>query len=290
MSAERIAQQCICCNSSNLARSSAVLMPFVARRVFGHEPVEVTEAWGMKDLKAGMAYTLCTSLQCQDCGALFLDYRFSDQEMAQLYQGYRDERYTRERQEYEPGYNAIREHYRLRAAYLDEVERWLEPQVAALPAVLDWGGDSGINTPFLGKSRLTHVYDISSVSPVETAEVVDLAQVRQHQYDLVTCCQVLEHVPFPQVVLEQIVSVLRDETLLYLEVPREKLISDNPGSKELAGLKRYWHEHINFFSEDSLYELVHRAGLEVLDVLRLDVEMGWRKGALIGLTARRTRQ
>ena len=36
---ERIAAQCVCCGSENLKSSPAVIMPFVAHRTFGWEPV-----------------------------------------------------------------------------------------------------------------------------------------------------------------------------------------------------------------------------------------------------------
>jgi len=287
MANDRIAQQCICCTSAELDRSAAVLMPFVAKRVFGHEPVQITQDWGLRDLQVGMAYTLCMSLQCQQCGVLFLDYRFSDAEMMKLYQGYRDERYNRERQQYEPGYGAASQHYEGRAAYIADVERWLEPRVPADPAILDWGGDCGINTPLSGRSRFTHVYDISSVAPVAGVLAVDLDTIKRHRYDLITCSQVLEHVAYPHEILGQIAESLGEDTLLYIEVPREALIRDNPGSKQLAGLKRHWHEHINFFTEQSLRELVLRAGLQVQEVMHLDVDLGWREGTVLGLLARR---
>lgn len=287
MAKDRIARQCICCTSPELDRSPAVLMPFVAQRVFGHEPVQITEEWGLRDLQLGMAYTLCASLQCQQCGALFLDYRFSDAEMMSLYQGYRDERYNRERQRFEPGYASTVEHYEGRASYIADVERWLEPRLPANPAVLDWGGDSGINTPLLGRSRLTHVYDISTVAPLPGVKAVDLETIKLHHYDLITCSQVLEHVPYPLDLLAQIAESLHADTLLYLEVPYEALIRNNPGSKQLASLKRHWHEHINFYTEQSLRELVSQAGLQVQEFMHLDVDLGWRNGTLLGLLAKR---
>ena len=142
-----IARRCICCNSQNLAKAPAVLMPFVAYRVFGHEPLEILPEWGFRDLRPGMAYTLCNSLQCRECGLLFLDYRFTDAQMAALYTGYRDERYTRERDRFEPGYGATAARgFENRAAYIAKVEQWLAPHLPAQPAVLDWGGGNGINT------------------------------------------------------------------------------------------------------------------------------------------------
>ncbi|WP_025132268.1 class I SAM-dependent methyltransferase [Pseudomonas sp. PH1b] len=286
---DRIAQRCICCNSTRLDKSPAVLMPFVASRVFGHEPVEITAEWGLRDLRPGMAYTLCNSLQCQECGVLFLDYRFCEREMQQLYQGYRNVEYTRDRERFEPGYNQANQHYQGRADYLRDVEAWLVPRIVANPAVLDWGGDSGINTPLLERSRLTHVYDISAVEPVAGVVAVSLEELREHRYDLVVCSQVLEHVPDPLALLEQLAPCLGDDTLLYLEVPREALMRQHSDSHKLAGLKRHWHEHINFFTEQSLRALVARAGLQVQDSMVLDIDLGWRKSCVFGLTAKRAR-
>src|SRR5690606_7559470 len=84
-----LADACICCGAQDLASSPAVLMPFVASRALGQEPVEITPEWGLRDLRPGTAYTLCHSLQCHACGALFLDYRFTPAQMAALYAGYR---------------------------------------------------------------------------------------------------------------------------------------------------------------------------------------------------------
>lgn len=287
MANDRIAQRCICCASADLDRSSAVLMPFVAKRVFGHEPVQITEQWGLRDLQQGMAYTLCTSLQCQQCGVLFLDYRFCDDEMMRLYQGYRDQRYNDERKRFEPDYGVASQHYEGRAAYIADVEHWLKSRVPANPAILDWGGDSGINTPFLESSTFTHVYDISSVATVEGAVAVDLETISQHDYDLIICSQVLEHVSYPHEILQQIAASVGEQTLVYLEVPNEALMRENPGSLKLAGIKRHWHEHINFYTAHSLRQLVERAGLQVVDMLELEIDLGWRKGCVLGLTARR---
>ena len=284
---ELIARHCICCGSSLLQRSPAVLMPFVALRVFGHEPVEITADWGLRDLRQGMAYTLCNSLQCQECGALFLDYRFTDEQMAALYHNYRDELYNSQRIRFEPGYANVVQHYHQRAAYLDEVEQWLALRLPEAPAVLDWGGDTGINSLFLASNRLLHIHDISGVELVAGAERVDLEQIGQNEYDLVTCSQVLEHVSFPMELVEQILPAVGPRTLLYLEVPSEALMRQYPGSLELAPHKRHWHEHVNFFTETSMRRLLERLGLEVIDVLHLPVDLGWIQGQVMGVLTRR---
>lgn len=286
VSRELIARHCICCAGEQLQRSPAVLMPFVALRVFGHEPVEITADWGLRDLRQGMAYTLCNSLQCQECGALFLDYRFTDEQMAALYHNYRDELYNAQRIRFEPNYVDVIPHYHERAAYLDEVEAWLAPHLPDAPAVLDWGGDTGINSPFRERNRLLHIHDISGVELVSGAERIEPQLIGKHRYDLVSCSQVLEHVSFPYDQVQRILPALHPTTLLYLEVPHEALIREHPDSLELAPLKRHWHEHVNFFTETAMRRLLGRLGLQVVDVLRLPVDVGWTRGEVMGVLAR----
>lgn len=284
---ELVASRCICCGGGNLEKSPAVLMPFVALRVFGHEPVEITEEWGLRDLRQGMAYTLCNSLQCQDCGVLFLDYRFTDEQMAALYHNYRDEVYTAQRSHFEPGFVNTREHFDYRATYLEEVEAWLSRHLPLAPAVLDWGGDTGINSLFRFDNKLLHIYDISGVDLVSGAVAVDIEQAYHNHYDLVSCSQVLEHVAFPADLVKQMLPAVKDNTLLYLEVPNEALIRAHPGSKNLAPLKRHWHEHINFFTDGSIRRMLENAGLDLVDTLNLKVDLGWIQGEVSGFLARR---
>lgn len=282
-----LADECVCCGSRDLAASPAVLMPFVAKRVLGHDPVEITESWGLRDLRQGTAYTLCNSLQCRECGTVFLDYRFTDEQMAALYSGYRDAAYTLQRDRYEAGYaNTIAADYAHRHAYIAGVEAWLAPRLPECPRVLDWGGGDGANTPFLGKGTI-HVYDISDVPVVAGAEQVELDLVGQCDYDVVTCCQVLEHVPSPLDLVGKIALRLSQRTLLYIEVPHEQLIREHPGNRDLAKLKRHWHEHVNFFTETGLRRLLDRAGLLLVDVHYLPIDNGVRTGEIIGLLARR---
>jgi hypothetical protein len=287
VSRELIARHCICCGSDQLQRSPAVLMPFVALRVFGHEPVEITPDWGLRDLRQGTAYTLCASLQCKECGALFLDYRFTDEQMAALYYNYRDGQYNAQRIRFEPGYVNVVAHYNQRAAYLDEVEAWLAPYLPKSPAVLDWGGDSGINSLFRECNHLLHIHDISGVELIPGAESVELEQIGQNRYDLVTCSQVMEHVPHPLELLQRLLPALGPDTLLYLEVPHEALVREHPGNLELAPLKRHWHEHVNFFTETAMRRLLARLGLVVVDILHLPVDLSWTRGEIMGVLARR---
>lgn len=283
----QIADHCICCDSTRLASAPAILMPFVAKRALGIDPVEITAEWGLRDLKQGTSYLPCHSLQCQTCGALFLDIRFTDAQMASLYHGYRDAAYNAQRDFFEPGYAAtVANDYRHRHAYLDTLETWLAPHLPACPTVLDWGGGDGTNTPFLGKGTI-HIHDISEVAPVAgaTAAPPDSSDI---PYDLIVCAQVLEHVPAPLELLQDILPRVAPGTRLYVEVPHEALLREHPDCLDLAPRKRHWHEHINFFTEPALHALFDRLGLSVLASHRTGFDNSCRKGEVMGflLTSR----
>jgi len=157
----RIADACICCGGQSLEKSPAILMPFVAHRVFGWAPVEIDDSWGLRTILNGNAYSICNSVSCLDCGMLFLDIRFSDPEMEALYSGYRQAEYTALRDHYEPGYAERNDTLNQGIGFIPEIEAFLTPFLPLPVRVLDWGGDTGINTPFKSASTLFHVYDIS---------------------------------------------------------------------------------------------------------------------------------
>lgn len=285
----RIADCCICCGSPQLSRSPAILMPFVTMRALGITPIEITQDWGIRDLKQGTSYMPCQSLQCQACGALFLDIRFTDAQMNALYHDYRDADYTRQRDVFEPGYaSTVANDYRHRHTYLDTLEAWLAPYLPPAPVVLDWGGGDGTNTPFLGKGTV-HVHDISGITPIAGA-IPAPAEPSNVAYDMIVCAQVLEHVPAPLELLMEMRQRLSPTTRLYVEVPHEALLREHPDSLALAQSKRHWHEHINFFSKRAMHALFARLGLTVLASHCTDFDNGCRKGEVMGflLTLKRT--
>ena len=57
---------------------------------------------------------------------------------------------------------------------------------------------------------------------------------------------------------------MHSDTILYIEVPFEKIMMKYPNSTELYLEKKHWHEHINFFSEESLHKLTNECSLEII--------------------------
>jgi hypothetical protein len=206
--------------------------------------------------------------------------------MAALYEDYRSAAYTAERDFYEPGYaTGAAKDFDCRHPYIAAIEAWLAPNLPDPPLVLDWGGGSGINTPFLGKGKV-HIHDISGVTVVKGAQRISKKNHSQYSYDLVCSQLVLEHVASPLKMLREIVPAMSQKTLLYLEVPYEEIMRKNPKSNNLAQLKHFWHEHINFYTEIGLHRLCGQLGLQILDVHYQLFDNGVRKGEVIGVLAR----
>jgi len=262
---DHVASHCVCCGSANLERSPAVLMPFIAHRVYGWEPVVIDESWGLQTISGGHAYSLCHSLLCEDCHLLFLDIRFSDAEISRLYKEYRGCEYTTLRDRYEPGYKGRNLALLGGIDYLDAIETFLAPHLPQTITLLDWGGDTGVNTPFKREDANTiHLYDISGTETTGKINKVSRQTAVQTRYDLIVCSNVLEHVPYPKDLLEDIKSVMQASSVLYLEVPFEKLVRENPEPLSRLKKKRHWHEHINFFSENALLALLRTAEISIL--------------------------
>lgn len=264
-----IARSCVFCGHRELRATPAVLMPFVAHRALGYAPVDITPDWNLRDIATGPLHSRCNTLYCPNCHGVFLDQRFDAPEMAALYAGYRDAEYTRLRTHYEPDY-AARNAELLAASHAQFAERLFDALnlLPEDPAILDWGGDDGRNTPFRTRSRRCDVIDISGKKTLPGVRPVTPEDVAQTDYDLVILSHILEHIPEPLAFLRSVDAVLRPGTLIYVEVPFEALMRElslSPQPASCAARKRHWHEHINFFSPTALQQLLAETGWSCLD-------------------------
>jgi SAM-dependent methyltransferase len=259
---ERVATQCVCCGSRSLQAAPAILMPFIAHRCFGWAPAMIDESWGLNTVKNGMAYSVCKSLQCSLCNLLFLDIRFSNDELFNLYYGYRNAEYTSLRESYEPGYTLRNDAFGIAIDYFGLLEQFLDPLLPNRQlAILDWGGDSGKNTPLRQRAMRHDVYDISRTATVPGITAISYEQAVAGNYDLIVCSNVLEHVPYPSDVLLDIRQAMRPDSLLYVEVPYEDILRMH--GQESIEYKKHWHEHVNFFSPESITRLLKNMGLSI---------------------------
>jgi hypothetical protein len=134
-----------------------------------------------------------------------------------------------------------------------------------------------MNTPFRSSCSLLHIFDISAQQVVPGAVSVDRDTVASTRYDLIVLSHVLEHVPFPALTISEIASIMARDTVLYIEVPHEDLIRGAADDTNTHVRKKYWHEHINFFTRESLGTLIEGCGLRVIGMRSIEADGGAKR-------------
>ena len=271
---ERIAEFCICCGSRKLKNSPAILMPFVAERIFNWKQIKIDKSWGLETISKGQTYSICNTLMCSKCNFIFLDIRFSEKELSNLYTGYRDSNYTKLRQKYEKNYKKRNTELIKGITYLDKVEEFIKRDLKFPVSILDWGGDTGKNTPFKNNNKKIHIYDLGNSKTIKGAVRVKKSDLKNKSYDLIICSNVLEHVSYPSETLIDIKKNMSSRSLLYIEIPYEKLMIEINNKEKSYQDKRHWHEHVNFFSKKSILKLLKKCKLNIVDFKKLDVTEG----------------
>lgn len=286
MNSIRISQNCICCGSEDLLNSPAILMPFVSHRVFNWRPVVIDETWGLNTISNGKAYSICNTLCCANCGLIFLDYRFSDSEMSNLYKNYRDEEYVNLRDYYEPGYKERNKLILNGNNYISLVEEFLKPYLKFPISILDYGGDTGKNTPFRNGENKIDIYEISGIDTLPYTNLVTKEDAFNKKYDLIICSNVLEHVSFPQIIINELELLMNKDSLLYIDLPYEDILKTGE-SIDIYKNKKHWHEHINFFSKQSIIEMFRKTQLEIISLETFDLYAGGKNASLFQILCRK---
>ena len=84
---------------------------------------------------------------------------------------------------------------------------------------------------------------------------------------------VLEHVPDPIELLENAMKAAN--SYIYVEVPAEAVgYGDRPRLRRVSQMRRAWHEHIQYFDENSTRALLETSGLTCLDVSTVENSVG----------------
>lgn len=263
------ASQCVICDGPIDLLKRALVAPFLAERIWKRKP-------------------FCVNLvKCRSCGFAFYSPRLDDDDLRNLYEGYRSHEYQRMRHSTEPWYTtsfnadlSSPANYEKRRARLAPILKEHLGQ-RRIKRVLDHGGDHGDLVLGLIEGAEPFVYDISGVAP--TAGVTATNDPAATNADLIISSNVLEHVGFPRTLVTEIFRAAPDQGLIFLEVPCEVVTGASRILRRIAqvgimGVYRpllapyilrpaalyMMHEHINYFTERSLIELMRKCGGSVI--------------------------
>jgi len=265
---------CLICSGTDLKQQNAIVNPFIAKRVFNSKPFTVK------------------LLKCRKCSFKFFDLRLDDNEMDKLYAGYFTADWTKERRSYEPWlinqYCNIRFNDKNYINKANMVARKLKKYIANLgvqiKSSLDFGGDNGrVISRIFDDNVEKYVYEISNSQLVPG--VRKITDPSSRTYDFIMCMDVLEHVSYPQGIIEKINKAAHKETVFYFQVPYEQ--PDSPGTRTKwiiqqflllilkfkiftltlkKGMFTHMGEHINYFSKKSFRQLMENAGYKNIKI------------------------
>lgn len=260
---------CVICDSPIRRLKRALVAPFVAERTWKRKP-------------------FCVDLVgCDTCGFKFYNPRLDDKDLSNLYRGYRSPEYQRMRFATEPWYTpsfnadlASPNSYVIRRAKLAPILRQhLGEQ--KIGRILDYGGDRGDLVVGLVDGAEPFSYDISGIDVAPG--VTPTKDPTACKPDLIVNSNVLEHVGFPRVLVNEILNAAPKGGLVFLDVPCEFPFGFARLARRIAQIavmtlmrpatSRYilrpatlymMHQHINYFTEHSLRVLMESCNGEVI--------------------------
>tara|TARA_Y100000996_G_scaffold285715_1_gene225518 strand:+ start:399 stop:641 length:243 start_codon:yes stop_codon:yes gene_type:complete len=62
------------------------------------------------------------------------------------------------------------------------------------------------------------------------------------------------------------------KTILYIELPFENIVREAEDISMLYKQKKHWHEHINFFNESSILEVINSLEMKLLKLNYLEIQ------------------
>ncbi|MBD3201962.1 MAG: methyltransferase domain-containing protein [Candidatus Lokiarchaeota archaeon] len=193
---------------------------------------------------------------CNNCGFLFTNPRFSDKDI--------ENKYTTLNDLIKGGEDTINEilnknYFRINDLY--NLLRSYNILNKGNKEILDYGGGAGyMLLPFYKENKCDVLDYIDWKLPEHISYLgKDLNDLPENKkYDLILLLHTLEHVRNPVELLKNISTFLKDNGKIIIQVPLGSFLEWKKLKEPLT--------HINFFSEQSIYNVVKLAGLNVIHI------------------------
>ena len=241
---------------------------------------------------------------CDKCKSGFFDRAYSEKILEALYSAYRGETYFNVRNSWEPTYSRALndglsnspEWMNWRKQAVNRVLLDSEMDLTKQIIVVDiGGGEGGVIPDFpLGKKYVLDSNKKISL-PADINRLEDIAALETLRPDLIMCCGLLEHLNDPISFVKELVKSSPNSRYFYFEVPRglplkrNRFISSTWLIWILTKNRSLWNfmvrldnslfrkfgihvlpikasEHLNFFTDKGLENLINIAGLNLIKI------------------------
>lgn len=139
-------------------------------------------------------------------------------------------------------------------------KKFIDPK--SINKLLDFGGSKGefISDYFTNAKK--YLFDLDNYEPIDKdIKKISSDELDKYDWDFIQCCHTLEHVSSPMEIINRLISFMKTGSYLYIELPYESNIINKNIGKE----KVFIHEHINFFSVETLKYCFSRPDFIILE-------------------------
>ncbi|MCK9459617.1 MAG: class I SAM-dependent methyltransferase [Proteobacteria bacterium] len=246
-----IVDHCVVCKNKKIIKTKSKISDFIAYYLFN----------GIKPD--------CKTIYCPECGYRGSDIRFDEDELKRYYWDYRGEYYEFVRNHIEPSYEKISNHIdeegeiTFRKNYMRNFFAGVV-DYTKIKTTLDYGGHKGQYILEEFSNAQQYIYDISKNNNIDIDSI--------DKIDFIMICHVLEHVSYPDNLLQHIRTMCKENTILYAEVPLCDNWKDN--AKAVS-------EHINFFNTKCFKRLLNYNGFVVTKIETTSRYSSWFAPSII---------
>jgi SAM-dependent methyltransferase len=195
-----------------------------------------------------------SSTLCCSCGFIFTNPRFNENEIKIKYETINELGSVKFRIKNTPPANAKKRAKRI----FTLIQRFHNFDRKKKPKILDYGGAAGDNLYFFMSNFQCNILDYERWNLPKKINYLgrNLSDLKEiEKFDVILLLHTLEHIVDPKEFLIQIASFLKKDGIIYVEVPL--------GCFQEWKFLREPLTHINFFSEESLYNCFKFTNLDI---------------------------
>ena len=249
--------KCPTCNSEKLMRLKEYSFTFPGDDIKNHlMDANYTRLWIFfeKILKVRENFSFFI-IFCKNCGFIFLNPRFTENEMNVKYQTINELKSVKYRLGKIPEFNLEKRAHRVYKL----IKKYYKHESIDKPKILDYGGASGyVLSNFIDEFECAILdyqkWDLNVNIKYLGKTLQDLNE--SEKFNIILVLHTLEHVINPKEFIQSVITHLTEHGIIYVEIP--------------LGCFYEWENfknpitHINFFSEESIYKCLDVCGLNVL--------------------------